>query len=44
MMILMNVAEKSPALRRATVEDFVRLAAPFAPHACEEIWQRLGHK
>ena len=44
MMILMNVAEKSPALRRATVEDFVRLAAPFAPHVCEEIWARLGHK
>ena len=44
MMILMNVAEKSPALRRATVEDFVRLAAPFAPHVCEEIWVRLGHK
>jgi leucyl-tRNA synthetase len=44
MMILMNVAEKSPALRRATVEDFVRLAAPFAPHVCEEIWTRLGHK
>lgn len=44
MMILMNVAEKSPALRRVTVEDFVRLAAPFAPHVCEEIWARLGHK
>ena len=43
MMILMNVAEKSPALRRSTVEDFVRLAAPFAPHVCEEIWARLGH-
>jgi len=44
MMILMNVAEKSPALRRTTVEDFVRLAAPFAPHVCEEIWARLGHQ
>jgi len=44
MMILMNVAEKAPALRRATVEDFVRLAAPFAPHVCEEIWARLGHR
>ena len=44
MMILMNVAEKSPALRRATVEDFVRLTAPFAPHVCEEIWARLGHQ
>jgi leucyl-tRNA synthetase len=44
MMILMNVAEKAPAILRATVEDFVRLAAPFAPHVCEEIWARLGHR
>ncbi len=44
MMILMNAAEKSATIKRATVEDFARLAAPFAPHVCEEIWQRLGHK
>ena len=43
MMILMNAAEKSATLKRSTVEDFTRLAAPFAPHVCEEIWQRLGH-
>jgi len=43
MMILMNVAEKSPSLQRSTVETFVQLAAPFAPHVCEEIWARLGH-
>jgi leucyl-tRNA synthetase len=44
MMILMNAAEKAPALRRETVETFVRLVAPFAPHVCEEIWARLGHQ
>ena len=44
MMILMNAAEKSATIKRSTVEDFARLAAPFAPHVCEEIWQRLGHK
>jgi leucyl-tRNA synthetase len=44
MMILMNAAEKAPALRRDTIETFVRLVAPFAPHVCEEIWARLGHK
>jgi leucyl-tRNA synthetase len=43
MMILMNAAEKSATIKRSTVEDFARLAAPFAPHVCEEIWQRLGH-
>ena len=43
MMILMNAAEKSATIKRSTVEDFTRLVAPFAPHVCEEIWQRLGH-
>ena len=43
MMILMNAAEKSPTIKLSTVKDFTRLAAPFAPHVCEEIWQRLGH-
>ena len=27
-----------------TVEDLIRLMAPFAPHFCEEAWSRLGHK
>jgi leucyl-tRNA synthetase len=26
------------------VETLVRLLAPFAPHAAEELWERLGHK
>ncbi len=43
MMILMNAAEKSPGVSRASLEAFVRIAAPFAPHLCEEIWARLGH-
>ena len=43
MMIFLNAAEKAPAIRRATLEDFVRLVAPFAPHLAEEIWSRLGH-
>ncbi|HEV7590377.1 MAG TPA: leucine--tRNA ligase [Longimicrobium sp.] len=28
---------------RAAVEPLVRLVAPFAPHAAEEMWERLGH-
>jgi leucyl-tRNA synthetase len=43
MMIFLNAAEKAPAIRRATLEDFLRLLAPFAPHLAEEIWSRLGH-
>jgi leucyl-tRNA synthetase len=43
MMIFLNAAEKAPAIRRSTLEDFLRLLAPFAPHLAEEIWSRLGH-
>ena len=28
---------------RAAVEPLVRLAAPFAPHVAEEMWERLGN-
>ncbi|MEJ2539275.1 MAG: leucine--tRNA ligase, partial [Gemmatimonadota bacterium] len=29
---------------RAEVEPLVVLAAPFAPHIAEELWERLGHR
>jgi leucyl-tRNA synthetase len=29
---------------RAEVEPLVQLAAPFAPHLAEELWQRMGHE
>ncbi|MFL5385217.1 MAG: leucine--tRNA ligase [Longimicrobiaceae bacterium] len=29
---------------RAAVEPLVRLAAPFAPHVAEEMWERLGNE
>lgn len=43
MMIFLNTAEKAPVICRTTLEDFLRLLAPFAPHLTEEIWSRLGH-
>jgi leucyl-tRNA synthetase len=42
MMIFVNVATSCATLPRATVTTFLRLLAPYAPHICEELWQRLG--
>jgi leucyl-tRNA synthetase len=44
MMEYMNVVrrgERRP--HRDEVEPLVQLAAPFAPHLAEELWERLGH-
>ncbi len=38
-----NNPDMQPALLRETVEDLIRLMAPFAPHFCEEQWEKLGH-
>lgn len=32
-----------PALLREAAEDLILLMAPFAPHFCEEQWEKLGH-
>lgn len=29
--------------KRAILENFVIVLAPFAPHICEEIWESMGH-
>jgi leucyl-tRNA synthetase len=44
MMEYMNVVrrgERTP--HRDEVEPMVQLIAPFAPHAAEELWEKLGH-
>jgi len=41
---LNNEMGKLEAIPRALAENFVLMLAPFAPHICEEIWERLGHK
>jgi leucyl-tRNA synthetase len=42
MMIFVNEATSCATLPRATVTTFLRLLSPYAPHVCEELWQRLG--
>lgn len=43
MMVFVNGA-KDKKIPRETLEKFVILLAPFAPHIAEEMWQELGHK
>ena len=40
---LNNTLVQRDRLPRAVAEDLVRMLSPFAPHVCEELWERLGH-
>jgi leucyl-tRNA synthetase len=42
MMIFTNDATSAATLPSEIVEAFLRLLSPYAPHICEEVWQRLG--
>jgi len=44
MMILVNELEKQEQLSISNYQLEIILLSPFAPHICEELWQRLGHK
>ena len=44
MMILANEVQKHKAVSKPLMEKFVKILSPFAPHLCEEIWEKLGHK
>jgi leucyl-tRNA synthetase len=43
MMEFVNAAYKADSINKRTVETFVKILSPFAPHMAEELWQRLGH-
>jgi leucyl-tRNA synthetase len=42
LMELINSLGDKP-VSKETLEHFTLILAPYAPHLCEELWQRLGH-
>ncbi|MDA1168998.1 MAG: class I tRNA ligase family protein [bacterium] len=42
MMELLNLLEKEKHISKHTFETFLLLLAPYTPHVCEELWERLG--
>jgi leucyl-tRNA synthetase len=44
MMIFTNDATNTATLPLEIVGAFLRLLSPYAPHICEELWQRLGEE
>jgi len=43
MMEYLNAAVKAKTINRTEIEQYILLLSPFAPHMCEELWERLGH-
>ena len=44
MMIFVNTLYKQDVRPVSVLKPFVLILSPFAPHLCEELWQRLGGK
>ncbi|MDO4323341.1 MAG: leucine--tRNA ligase [Lachnospiraceae bacterium] len=40
---MIDLAKKTGGIDKETVETFIRLLAPFAPHISEELWEEYGH-
>jgi len=38
----LNFLQKQPAVSQEEIKCFLLLLAPFAPHSCEELWNRVG--
>jgi len=44
MMILSKILDKQDKISPSVFENFILILSPFAPHLCEELWAKLGHK
>ena len=44
MIVWVNEAGKAQSVGRDQCERFLQILSPFAPHLCEELWERLGHR
>ena len=40
---LIELAKKEGGIDKETIETFIILLAPFAPHITEELWEQYGH-
>lgn len=43
MMECLNVFEKERVVSKQSLEKFILLLSPYAPHVCEELWEQLGN-
>ncbi|HSX25137.1 MAG TPA: leucine--tRNA ligase [Candidatus Andersenbacteria bacterium] len=44
LMECLNIFEKEKAVSKDSLEKFILLLSPYAPHVCEELWEQLGHE
>ncbi|OGX05155.1 MAG: leucine--tRNA ligase [Omnitrophica bacterium RIFCSPLOWO2_12_FULL_50_11] len=44
LMIFVNEVMKFQTRSKQTLETFILLLSPFAPHLAEELWERFGHR
>lgn len=44
LMIFLNEVYKYDTISKGIIEKFILVLAPFTPHICEELWQRIGHQ